>query len=257
MTDTVNVPRKNLEEVRDVLTERIQGSPARSPAHNARVLIDTILAAAPKAEPVSDPYKLEAIDPQIIKRLQSKANAPGIGDSVMVFGPDLRALLRAYSAAQPLSNPQQLPEAQKGDPVAWVPEWKRKGTDTDGDPIQIETSWGDFTGRAVLSRGEGTWGAHINRGGGTIFALGTSEEEVRTWLESGIRHRVAKELERARVAFELYTHPAPFREMLSFPYHRTFHAIADAVTWQPNKSFGISVEAFERSFNAKQKGPQS
>ena len=54
MTDTVNVPREKLEEVRGVLAERIQGSPARSPAHNARVLIDTMLEAAPKAEPVKD-----------------------------------------------------------------------------------------------------------------------------------------------------------------------------------------------------------
>lgn len=56
----------------------------------------------------------------------------------------------------------------------------------------------------------------------------------------------------------LCTHPAPASdELRSFPYQRTFNAIADAVTWQPNKSFGISVEAFERSFNAKHKRLQS
>ena len=45
-------------------------------------------------------------------------------------------------------------------------------------------------------------------------------------------------------------------ELLSFPYQRTFDAIAAAATWQPT-GIGISVEAFERSFNAKHKGPQS
>jgi hypothetical protein len=37
--------RNALEEVRDLLSERIYGNPARSPAHNARVKLDTIIAA--------------------------------------------------------------------------------------------------------------------------------------------------------------------------------------------------------------------
>jgi hypothetical protein len=54
-----------------------------------------------------------------------------------------------------------------------------------------------------------------------------------------------------------YTHPAPASdELLSFPYQRTFNAIADAVKLQAG-GISISVEAFERSFNAQHKGPQS
>ncbi|HAC01577.1 MAG TPA: hypothetical protein DCF67_08925 [Brevundimonas sp.] len=36
------------------------------------------------------------VDEHVIKRLQEEADHPGLGDSAMVFGPDLRALLRAY-----------------------------------------------------------------------------------------------------------------------------------------------------------------
>lgn len=41
--------RVALEEVRDLLTEKIYGNPARSPAHNARVKLDTAIASLPAA----------------------------------------------------------------------------------------------------------------------------------------------------------------------------------------------------------------
>lgn len=43
----VSVPVADLEEVRDLLMERRQGHPARSPAHNARLCVDAMLTAAP------------------------------------------------------------------------------------------------------------------------------------------------------------------------------------------------------------------
>lgn len=46
---TVTVPRTDLERVRDLLMERIYGSPARSPAHNARLEVEDMLSAAPAA----------------------------------------------------------------------------------------------------------------------------------------------------------------------------------------------------------------
>ncbi len=44
---SVVVRRADLEEVRDLLMERIYGSNARSPAHNARLAVEAMLAAAP------------------------------------------------------------------------------------------------------------------------------------------------------------------------------------------------------------------
>ena len=41
------------------------------------------------------------VDPQIIARLQAEADAPGIADSCMVFGPDLRAVLKRLAALSP------------------------------------------------------------------------------------------------------------------------------------------------------------
>jgi|GEM_PF-1622544 len=44
---SVVVRRADLEELRDLLMERIYGSNARSPAHNARLAVEAMLAAAP------------------------------------------------------------------------------------------------------------------------------------------------------------------------------------------------------------------
>ena len=44
---SVVVRRADLEEVRDLLMERIHGSNARSPDHNARLAVEAMLAAAP------------------------------------------------------------------------------------------------------------------------------------------------------------------------------------------------------------------
>ncbi len=44
---SVVVRRADLEEVRDLLMERIYGSNARSPGHNARLAVESMLAAAP------------------------------------------------------------------------------------------------------------------------------------------------------------------------------------------------------------------
>jgi len=46
------------------------------------------------------------VDEQVIKRLQEEADHPGLGDSVMVFGPDLRALLRAYRSLSAAPAPE-------------------------------------------------------------------------------------------------------------------------------------------------------
>ena len=40
------VPKADLTEISDLLAERVHGSSARSPAHNARVKLDAMLAAA-------------------------------------------------------------------------------------------------------------------------------------------------------------------------------------------------------------------
>jgi hypothetical protein len=45
---TVTVPVSDLEYVRDLLMERVHGSPARSPGHNARLTIESMLSAAPQ-----------------------------------------------------------------------------------------------------------------------------------------------------------------------------------------------------------------
>ena len=45
-TPRVTVPVEDLERVRDLLMERIHGSPARSPAHNARLEVEAMLSAA-------------------------------------------------------------------------------------------------------------------------------------------------------------------------------------------------------------------
>lgn len=46
------------------------------------------------------------VDEQVIKRLQEEADHPGLGDSAMVFGPDLRALLRAYRSLSAAPAPE-------------------------------------------------------------------------------------------------------------------------------------------------------
>ena len=46
----VSVPVASIEEVRDLLMERLHGSPARSPAHNARLCVEAMLTAAPVLE---------------------------------------------------------------------------------------------------------------------------------------------------------------------------------------------------------------
>lgn len=50
ITPRVTVPVADLERVRDLLMERIYGSPARSPAHNARLEVEAMLSAAPAPE---------------------------------------------------------------------------------------------------------------------------------------------------------------------------------------------------------------
>src|SRR5690606_12872794 len=103
----------------------------------------------------------------------------------------------------------QPPAREDAQPVIWEPEWTRTGTDVDGDPIQLKTRWGEFTGRATLARGgDRKWGAHINYGGGKLFDHGTSEDTVKAWLEAEIRRRVSLEVARANTALALYTRPA-------------------------------------------------
>lgn len=130
------------------------------------------------------------------------------------------------------AQPQAREEAQ---PVAWEPEWSRTGTDVDGDPIQLKTRWGKFTGRATLARGgDRKWGAHINYGGGKLFDVGTAEETVKAWLEAEIRRCVSLEVARANTALALYTTPpAPEAEKLrvAVEAEQLGTALADLVSW--------------------------
>lgn len=106
MTDPVNVPREKLEEVRDVLAERIQGSPARSPAHNARVLIDTMLEAAPKAEPVDG--KAAGAAYQVIGALADAAglfDAPEVQDALDYFSGDCSGEILPWKAPKVEQEP--------------------------------------------------------------------------------------------------------------------------------------------------------
>jgi len=61
--EVVTVPRERLQYASDLLAERAFGNPARSCGHNARVVIDALLAAAPEAaKPATDtehPYSPE------------------------------------------------------------------------------------------------------------------------------------------------------------------------------------------------------
>lgn len=46
----VSVKREKLEYVRDLLMERVYGSPARSPSHNARLEVQDMLSSSPQAK---------------------------------------------------------------------------------------------------------------------------------------------------------------------------------------------------------------
>ncbi|TPM39626.1 hypothetical protein [Mesorhizobium sp. B2-3-4] len=98
--------------------------------------------------------------------------------------------------------PAQGAEAGAG---AWYPEWKRMGSDVDGDPIRLETTWGKFTARAVKSRTDGKWSGSGNYGDGK-FGF-EHEKDVCAWLEDRMRQRVAAELTRATEAIALYATP--------------------------------------------------
>jgi hypothetical protein len=76
---------------------------------------DAALAAAPKAEPVSDPYKLVTVA-DLIAWVEGQPHST----SWIATALDISAIVEKM-VAQPLSNPQQLPEAPKveQEPVAW------------------------------------------------------------------------------------------------------------------------------------------
>ena len=53
------VPVSALEEVRDLLMERIHGNPARSAGHNARLAVEAILAAPASPLPGGGTYRVD------------------------------------------------------------------------------------------------------------------------------------------------------------------------------------------------------
>lgn len=129
MTDTVNVPRDDdsrsfsdslLPEAMIWAGIEVQEQVDRDNANYvagetidwdqgmiAVAIYRAMLASAPKAEPVSDPYKLvTAAD--LIAWVDSHPHPT----SWIATGVDIRAIVEKMTA-QPLSNPQQLPEAQK------------------------------------------------------------------------------------------------------------------------------------------------
>ena len=90
--------------------------------------------AAPKAEPVSDPYKLVTA-----ANLIAWVDKHPYPTSWVATREDIKAIVEQI-AVQPLSNPQQLeaqPEAQKGEPVGEV----ARVIDFAGDPTEVV--WAD------------------------------------------------------------------------------------------------------------------
>lgn len=118
MTDTVNVPREPTEAMIEAGNQAL--SPWVAPAMHAAEAYRAMLAAAPKGEAVSDPYKLVTASDLIA--WVDKHQYP---TSWVATREDIKSIVEQI-AAQPLSNPQQLEMAS----VGWtapseVPETKK------------------------------------------------------------------------------------------------------------------------------------
>lgn len=128
MTDTVNVPREALIDQINALVAIPDANLSRPIPFLARDLLakaSAALAAAPKAEPVSDPYKLEGPPREPTQSMMDALlyhSSPDTthSDAYTMWTSAHDAWMR--DDAQPLSNPQQLPEAPKVEqvPVAWL-----------------------------------------------------------------------------------------------------------------------------------------
>lgn len=246
MTDTVTLPVERAEYERLIsVTEGLinevsdPGTEALAAVWCARRILDTaaIHVAAPKAKPVSDPYKLG---------WQPIEDAPQDGTVIDVWR-----------------------EEGGRDTVFWgLPyhECGEMGRYCDDDWHSIRApGWVCNTFNELIGRTHNpfTHWKPVDAGPHAQPEAQKGEQEPVGQIvnASSVTPINQNEVQWSdgrmpKVGTKLYPHPAPSSELLSFPYQQTFNAIADAVTWQPNKSFGISVEAFERSFNAKHKGPQ-
>lgn len=239
MTDTVNVPREEYERIIGVAEGLIRelsdpGTEAMAAVWCARRILDeaAMLAAAPKAEPVSDPYKLEPllwsmhilgpddvypapdletafrwceyVNSQLAPRtpevLCAAIPAPWDG-TAEAHANSLPDAIKGWTIPpQPLSNPQQLPEAPKveQEPVAKI-------VSAHGDPEEF----------------------------------GKREIEVLKDL-SGIPYNTP-----------LYTHPAPASDEL---LPRIEGALRD---WNAGEIDQYDLVRFCEAAIAKHKGPQS
>lgn len=78
--DYVTVPRAQLQYIRDLLTEKVYGSSARSPGHNARLVVDDLLSV-----------QMEAAGQQLVARIKRSSKyygqtAPNAWFDVLVCG---------------------------------------------------------------------------------------------------------------------------------------------------------------------------
>lgn len=88
--------------------------------------------------------------------------------------------------------------------IAWV--WAKKGSDTDGDPIIFDGTFGDYRSRVVLSRTDRSWSAIVNNGHGKSDM--PSEHAAMAYAEETVAKLLKARLEKARECVALYDTPA-------------------------------------------------
>lgn len=98
-------------------------------------------------------------------------------------------------AAQPSAGAQD---------IGWV--WTKKGSDTDGDPIIFDGTFGDYRSRVVLSRTDRSWSAIVNNGHGKSDM--PSEHAAMAYAEETAAKLLRSRLEKARECLALYATPA-------------------------------------------------
>lgn len=105
--DFVRVPRAKLQYVRDLLIEKVYGSHARSPSHNARLEVDDMLAAppsAPSGDNVSTPSELEG------------SSAAAAGKSREGMSPGMSGIVSVHDVIDIIDLAMQRLEAMDGSP---------------------------------------------------------------------------------------------------------------------------------------------